>query len=138
MIPSVTLGLWVAGVEPRCGVLRFTTPRLSHALPPLLPVRAGECNADANTTDYYACAFAPFITDWRSSFGVPDALFGFELLPAYVRDSTFSPASLPFERAAQLTALGLPNVVVSNAIDLGDPQAPHGRCVCVRGMWGVG
>jgi sialate O-acetylesterase len=44
----------------------------------------GECNADANQTAYYACAFAPFIDGWRQQFGVPDAFFGFELLPAYI------------------------------------------------------
>ena len=45
-----------------------------------------------------------------------------------VRDASFSPYSLPFERQAQLTGLTAKggNVVVCNAIDLGDPQAPHG------------
>jgi hypothetical protein len=87
----------------------------------------GECNADSNTTGYYACAFPRFIDSWRSAFGIPDAFFGFELLSAYIRDSTFSPASLPYEREAQLTALALGgNVVVANGMDLGDPQAPHG------------
>ena len=46
----------------------------------------------------------------------------------FVRDASFSPYSLPFERQAQLTGLTAKggNVVVCNAIDLGDPQAPHG------------
>ncbi len=88
----------------------------------------GECNADANTTSYYGCAFGPFVDAWRNAFGVPDAFFGFELLPAYIRDSSFSPASLPYERAAQLTALSgrSATVVTANGMDLGDATAPHG------------
>jgi sialate O-acetylesterase len=88
----------------------------------------GECNADSNTTDFYACAFRPFIDAWRGQFGAPSAFFGFELLPAYIRDASFSPVSLPFERAAQLTALAGddPFIVTANGMDLGDPTAPHG------------
>jgi sialate O-acetylesterase len=88
----------------------------------------GECNADANQTDFYACAFKPMIQAWRASFSVarPDAFFGFEVLPAYISDASFSPASLPYEREAQLTALALPGVAAANAIDLGDALAPHG------------
>jgi sialate O-acetylesterase len=87
----------------------------------------GECNADNNSTDYYGCAFGPFVDDWRTTFGNRGAFFGFELLPAYIRDASFSPASLPYERAAQLTALTHgATVVTANGMDLGDPQAPHG------------
>ena len=87
----------------------------------------GEANADSNTTAYYQCAFPLFVDAWRGAFAVPGAFFGFELLPAYIRDASFSPASLPYERQAQLAALALPgNVVTANGMDLGDPQAPHG------------
>ena len=87
----------------------------------------GECDADHNNTAFYNCAFGPFIDDWRKSFNAPNAFFGFELLPAYIQDSTFSPASLPWERAAQLTGLTRgPTVVTANGMDLGDPKAPHG------------
>ena len=43
----------------------------------------GEANADSNTTDYYRCAFPLFIDDWRAGFKNTNAVFGFELLPAY-------------------------------------------------------
>lgn len=91
----------------------------------------GECNADLNTTSYYQCAFPKLITDWRQQFGAPSAFFSFELLPAYINDSVFSPASLPYERDAQLKGAAslheyTNTVVVVNAMDLGDPTAPHG------------
>ncbi len=87
----------------------------------------GECNADKNNTAFYACAFPLFIQSWRNAFNVPDAFFGFQVLPPYINDSgKFNPYSLPFERDAQLTGLSLENVVASNAVDLGDPLAPHG------------
>jgi hypothetical protein len=115
----------------------------------------GECNADENDTHYYGCAFPQFIEAWRDEFDAPTAFFGFELLPAYINDSgRFSPASLPYERAAQLEGLTAPggcglcaalcptcpnvppsflcprhvggNVAVANAMDLGDPQGPFG------------
>lgn len=87
----------------------------------------GECNADNNSTDFYACAFPLFIQSWRDAFKIPDAFFGFQVLPPYINDSgKFNPYSLPFERDAQLTGLSLENVVASNAVDLGDPLAPHG------------
>jgi hypothetical protein len=89
----------------------------------------GECNADSNEQQYYACAFPLFLDNWRAAFGVPDLFFGFEVLPAYIRDATFDPASLPFLRDAQLRGLTLAkgrNVVAANALDLGDPTAPHG------------
>lgn len=88
----------------------------------------GECNADSNSTAYYGCAFGAFMDSWRNAFGNSDAFFAFELLPAYIADSTFSPYSLPYERAAQLMGLNATgaNVVVASGLDLGDPQAPHG------------
>ena len=88
----------------------------------------GECNADFDSVTFYACAFPLFIDSWRTLFGVPDAFFAFELLPAYTYDSTFSPQSLPFERQAQLAGLGAKghNVVVANGIDLGDVNATYG------------
>jgi len=42
----------------------------------------GECDADANLTAQYSCAFPKFITEWRSRFGVPGAFFSFQQLPA--------------------------------------------------------
>jgi hypothetical protein len=44
------------------------------------------------------------------------------------RDAHFSPYSLPYERDAQLTGLSASgaNVVVANAVDLGDATAPFG------------
>ena len=60
----------------------------------------GECNADNNETAFYACAFGPFMDSWRQEFRTPahfngpNAFFGFELLPAYIQDGPFSPASL--------------------------------------------
>jgi sialate O-acetylesterase len=86
----------------------------------------GECNADNNQTAYYTCAFPLFVDGWRKEFRAPDAFFGFEVLPAYISDSTFSPYSLPYLREAQLTALTRHNVAACNAIDLGDATAPHG------------
>ena len=88
----------------------------------------GECNADANQTDYYACAFPAFINAWRAAFNRPNAFFGFQVLPAYVNDSgKFSPYSLPYERAAQLQGLRAGGAVhAANTIDLGDATAPHG------------
>ena len=88
----------------------------------------GECNADANQTAYYACAFPAFINAWRAAFNRPNAFFGFQVLPAYVNDSgRFSPYSLPYERAAQLEGLLAGGAVhAANTIDLGDATAPHG------------
>lgn len=87
----------------------------------------GECDADANNTQYYECAFPKFIEDWRGKFANPAAFFSFQVLPAYVNDSgRFNPYSLPYLRAAQLTALALPNTHATNTIDLGDALAPHG------------
>lgn len=88
----------------------------------------GECDADANNTHYYSCAFPRFINDWREKFAAPDALFTFQVLPAYVNDSgRFNPFSLPYERAAQLEGLAAGGRVhAANTIDLGDALAPHG------------
>ena len=86
----------------------------------------GECDADANTTMYYSCAFPKFINDWRSAFAAPDAFFSFQVLPAYVNDSgRFNPFSLPYERAAQLQGLTAGGSAACT-IDLGDALAPHG------------
>jgi hypothetical protein len=88
----------------------------------------GECDADANTTAFYACAFPRFIQDWRGKLGAPQAFFSFQVLPAYVNDSgRFNPYSLPYLRAAQLLGLGAGGPVhATNTIDLGDALAPHG------------
>ena len=88
----------------------------------------GECDADANNTQYYECAFPKFIEDWRGKFANPAAFFSFQVLPAYVNDSNrFNPYSLPYERAAQLKGLAAGGPVhAANTIDLGDALAPHG------------
>ncbi len=101
----------------------------------------GECNADNNETAFYACAFGPFMDSWRQEFRTPahfngpNAFFGFELLPAYIQDGPFSPASLPVERAAQLTGLTtatLDNVMVVNAI-----VRAASVCSCRSRRWAV-
>ena len=55
----------------------------------------GECNANSNTTDYYHCVFPSFIESWRAAFNVPDAFFGFELLPPYISDALYNPCPPP-------------------------------------------
>lgn len=87
----------------------------------------GECNADQPSVEYYECAFPLFIQSLRVQFNNSNLFFGFELLPAYIKDGPFDPAFVPYEREAQLkglTAGGL--VAVCNAMDLGDATAPHG------------
>jgi len=89
----------------------------------------GECDADCNNTQFYECAFPRFIEDWRGAFSAPEALFSFQVLPAYVNDSgRFNPYSLPYERAAQLEGLKASGGMVhaTNTIDCGDALAPYG------------
>ena len=118
---------------PLCPIHRHLTLPPPPAPPPHIPLRLlpagsqGECDADCNNTAYYACAFPRFIEDWRAKFAAPSALFSFQVLPAYVNDSgRFNPYSLPYLRAAQLTALAVPGTYAANTIDLGDALAPHG------------
>ena len=70
-------------------------------------------------TDLYACAFSNMIQDWRTQFGYAELPFYFVLLAPFQG----LPALL---RAAQLDALGVANVGVANAIDLGDGGGSQG------------
>ena len=88
----------------------------------------GECEAYWSQQPYYACAFPTFIAAWRRLFRAASALFAFELLPAYVNNNGAAVNELPLVRDAQLGALrdDDANIVVVNAVDLGDPVAPEG------------
>jgi hypothetical protein len=88
---------------------------------------AGEANADVNQTHgYYDCALTGLIRSWRRDFGNPSAWFGVVMLAAYINDSSFPPGGIAPLRGTQLAALGLPNVALVAATDLGDPGTAAG------------
>ena len=94
---------------------------------PLLPMRFAavlwyQGESDGYDIDRYQCSFPNLIQDWRTQFGYADAElpFYFVLLAPY----TSAP---PLLRAAQLDALGIANVGVANAIDLGDRYGSQGE-----------
>lgn len=85
---------------------------------PVVVVR-GETNY--NYPHVYSCLFPAMIHDWRAKFQNPDMLFLFVQLAPSTQLGNFVGL-----RAAQMTALQLPQVGYSVAVDIGDISSPMG------------
>ena len=79
----------------------------------------GETNY--NYPHVYSCLFPAMIHDWRAKFQNPDMLFLFVQLAPSTQLGNFVGL-----RAAQMTALQLPQVGYSVAVDIGDISSPMG------------
>jgi sialate O-acetylesterase len=114
----------------KCGIFTSEDPKLSGLwnamVVPFLKLKISailwyQGESDCSNPAMYGCTFPQMILDWRNAFGNPKIPFGFVQLAAYDHhDADFSKI-----RLVQSVALGLENVFMITAVDLGDPDSMY-------------
>jgi len=106
---------------------RFNAMIAPFAVGPMRLAGAAWYQGESNNGQgrYYSCAFPAMIAAWRAAFAAPRLWFGFVQIAGYRYGGASHPDPSADMRQAQLTALALPAVGVSTAIDTGDWNSIH-------------